>query len=79
MSLIAKLFALLNQAMFFGAWEFRAIQRSSMVPLGWDLAHHEIEGRNGGILMVPRERGIIWPLWLGKRFRLAVRPARRRR
>lgn len=78
MSLMAKLFVLLNRLVFFGAWEFRAIKRSSMVPPGWDLAHHEIEGRNGGILMVPRERGIVWPPFLGRRFRLAVRPPRRR-
>jgi hypothetical protein len=78
MSLVAKLFILLNQIVFAGAWEFKAIRRGAPTPLGWDLAHHEIEGRNGGMLMVPRERGIIWPRFLGLRFRLAVRLARRR-
>jgi len=78
MELIAKLFVLLNRAIFFGAWEFRAIKRGSFVPPGWDLAHHEIEGINGGMLLVPRERGILWPMFLGRRFRLAVRPQPRR-
>jgi hypothetical protein len=79
MLLIAKAFAVLNHILRFGAWEFQVIKRGNLLPPGWDLAHHEIEGRNGGMLLVPRERGIVWPPFLGRRFRLAVRPPRRHR
>ena len=79
MFLLAQLFILVNQVVFMDAWEFRAFEREDEVPLGWDLAHHEIEGRNGGLLIVPRERGLIWPHFLGLRFRLAVRRRIKRR
>jgi len=78
MLLIAKAFAILNYLLRFGAWEFQAIKRESLLPPGWDLAHHEIKGRNGGMILVPRDSGLMWPQFLGKRFRLAVRPSRRR-
>jgi hypothetical protein len=77
MLLIARVFALLNKVMFLGMWEFRPIRRGDWAPHGWDLAHHEVEGRNGGMLMIPRERGIVWPRFLGKRFRLALKERRR--
>lgn len=77
MLLIAKAFALLNRAIFMGAFEFRVLGRSSLLPHGWDFTHHEIEGRNGGMLLIPRWDGILWPLFLGRRFRLAARQARR--
>ena len=76
MSVVAKLLVLLNRILFLGAWEFLAVRRGCPMPPGWDLAHHEVEGRNGGMLLIPRERGIVWPQFLGKRFRLAVRPRR---
>lgn len=72
---IAKAFALLNKIIRFGAWDFRVIKRGSLLPPRWDFAHHEIEGRNGGMLLVPRDRWLMWPMFLGRRFRLAVRPA----
>jgi hypothetical protein len=78
MSLIIRLLILVNRLVFWDAWEFRAIRRDGKVPPGWDLAHHEIKGRNGGLLLVPRERGTVWPRFIGLRFRLAVRPRRKR-
>ncbi len=79
MLVVAKLFALLNRALFMGTFEFRAVGRGSLAPSGWDFAHHEVEGRNGGMLMIPRWDGILWPMFLGRRFRLAARrrPGRR--
>ncbi len=78
MHTIARMFAALNGLLRFGAWEFRPIARGGLLPYGWDLAHHEVEGRNGGMLMIPRERGIVWPQFVARRFRLAIRPGRQR-
>lgn len=79
MSLVAKLFVLLNRLMSMGLVEFRAFRRGTdaHIPPGWILTHHEIEGRNGGLILVPMVGGVVWPRFLGLRFRLAARQARR--
>lgn len=71
---IAKVFAFLNAVVFMGAFRFMVVKRRGSLPQGWDWAHHEIEGRNGGLILVPRERLVVWPAFIGKHFRLAVKP-----
>ena len=72
MILIAKAFAALNAAIFGWRWKFREMPRSGWVPPCWDMAHHVIEGRNGGEIWVPRHLGVVWPSFLRKRFVLIV-------
>lgn len=76
MKLIARFFAFLNVLLFFPMFEFRVVRHEEKLEDGWDWAHHEIEGRNGGKLFIPRGPGLVWPDFLKKKFRLVMREKR---
>lgn len=74
LSFLAICVALLRYGWF---REFKAFPVNE-VPRGWELAFHEVEGRNGGILSIPRLPGLWMPEKLKGRMRIAMRWRRKR-
>lgn len=59
--MLIKLVVLLNWLRFWGRFTFRVVPATQRIPRGWAPVHHQVVGRNGGCLLIPREAGVIWP------------------
>ena len=74
LSFVAVCVALIRHGLF---REFKVFPIDSM-PRGWEPAFHEVEGRNGGTLAIPRLPGLWMPETLKGRVRIAMRQRRKR-
>jgi len=72
---LARFFAFLN-VVILPMFEFKAVKYGEPCGHGWDSAHHEIEGRNGGRLFIRRLTSIVWPKILQGRFQLLMKERR---